>query len=69
MFPVSGAVADPTRDARHDPLPEHGARCRDRVGFDGAQLSGLSSSGSRPRSATNGIQIYQYTVELLSERN
>lgn len=68
MFPISGAVADPTATVGTIMAPATAPAVG--TGFDSSIANildfwvGLSAS-----EATTGIQIYQYTVELLSDRN
>lgn len=68
MFPVSGAVADPT--ATHGTILGPNTAPAVGTGWDSTVLNYLDLFvGISASSASNGIQIYQYTVELLSEKN
>lgn len=68
MFPISGAVGDPTATVGTILCPATAPAGG--TGFDSTIANildfwvGLSASES-----TTGIQIYQYTAELLSDRN
>lgn len=68
MFPISGAVADPT--ATHGTILGPNTAPAVGTGFDLSVLNYLDLFvGISVSQATNGIQIYQYTVELLQEHN
>jgi hypothetical protein len=56
------------RDRGHDHVSRDGSRSG--TGWDSTVLNYLDFFvGIQTSNAGNGIQIYQYTVELLSERN
>lgn len=68
MFPISGAVADPTATVGTIMCPATAPAVG--TGWDSTVLNYLDFFvGISVSSASNGIQIYQYTVELLTERN
>lgn len=68
MFVISGAVADPTAGCGTILCPATAPAVG--TGFDSTVLNYLDFFvGISASSASNGIQIYKYLVELLSERN
>lgn len=68
MFPISGAVGDPTASVGTIMCPATAPAVG--TGWDSTVLNYLDFFvGISASSASNGIQIYQYTVELLAERN
>ena len=68
MFPISGAVADPTATVGTIMAPATAPAVG--TGYDSTVLNYLDFFvGISASNAGNGIQIYQYTVEMLSERN
>lgn len=68
MFPISGAVADPTLSIGDLMAPATAPAVG--TGFDSTVLNYLDFFvGISVSNAANGIQIYQYTVDLHSERN
>lgn len=68
MFPISGAVADPTLTIGTIAAPATAPAVG--TGYDDTVLNYLDFfAGISVSSASNGIQIYQYSVDLHSERN
>lgn len=68
MFLISGAVADPTLGVGELMTPATAPAVG--TGFDHTVLNYLDFFvGISVANAANGIQIYQYMVELLSEQN
>jgi hypothetical protein len=68
MFPISGNVGDPTATVGTIMCPATAPAVG--TGWDSTVLNYLDFFvGIQTSNAGNGIQIYQYTVELLSERN
>lgn len=68
MFPISGNVADPTASIGAVMAPATAPAVG--TGFDSTVANYLDFYvGIQTSAAGNGIQIYQYTVELLSDRN
>lgn len=68
MFPISGNVADPTASIGSVMAPATAPAVG--TGFDSTVANYLDFFvGIQTSNAGNGIQIYQYTVELLSDRN
>lgn len=68
MFVISGAVGDPTASVASIMAPATAPAVG--TGFDSTVANLLDFwVGISASSASNGIQIYQYTVELLTERN
>lgn len=68
MFLISGAVADPTLGVGELLAPAVAPAVG--TGFDSTVANILDFFvGISVSSASNGIQVYQYSVELVSERN
>jgi len=68
MWPISGAVADPTATTGMILSPATAPAVG--TGFDSTISNYLDFFvGISVSSASNGIQIYQYSVDLHSERN
>jgi hypothetical protein len=68
MFPISGAVADPTLSIGDLMAPATAPAVG--TGFDSTVANYLDFFvGISVSSASNGIQIYHYSVDLHSERN
>lgn len=68
MFPISGAVGDPTAAIGHLAAPNTAPAVG--TGFDSRITNILDFFvGISVSSASNGIQVYQYSVDLHSERN
>lgn len=68
MFPISGAVADPTAGVGELMCPATAPAVG--TGYDSTVANILDFFvGISVNNAGNGIQVYQYTVDLHSERN
>lgn len=68
MFPISGNVADPTATVGTILCPATAPAVG--TGYDATVLNYLDFFvGIQTNAAGNGIQIYQYSVDLHSERN